>query len=307
MQLLQRMQLLHTGIARRAAPHSATSRRALLAGLATALGSSQASASDAIVTARAVSAQRIAAERLSLEEAYVLYARAAELEEELEAQLLSVLAPQSESYDRAVRAEALMQQLEMSGGRQRRSGWGESDRLWDLPFVGGWDLLFSAGGGFLGGPAAVSVDGRVLPRVSARQWVYGPGDYGVATECAYSSYDTGGGVLLARNAKLTKLAESAMRVDFAATAPNVYRWPSREPLRAEALGIGTPLGRGGLRVTTYLSDVMWISRSSDGSDANVLQRTEEEAAVPQMTATTPDGYDATLFGPGGRKLWKQSS
>ena len=90
MQLLQRMQLLHTGIARRAAPHSATSRRALLAGLATALGSSQASASDAIVTARAVSAQRIAAERLSLEEAYVLYARAAELEEELEAQLLTV-------------------------------------------------------------------------------------------------------------------------------------------------------------------------------------------------------------------------
>ena len=67
--------------------------------------------------------------------------------------------------------------------------------------------------------------------------------------------------------------------------------------------------RGGVRRTTYLSDTIWIERTSagasdEGGEVTVLRRSEAEAlAPPQNGGTGPDGFDAARFGPSGRKLW----
>ena len=68
--------------------------------------------------------------------------------------------------------------------------------------------------------------------------------------------------------------------------------------------------RGGVRRTTYLSDTIWIERTSaavasDGrGEVTVLRRTEAEAlAPPQNGGAGPDGFDAKRFGPSGRRMW----
>ena len=58
----------------------------------------------------------------------------------------------------------------------------------------------------------------------------------------------------------------------------------------------------GLLTTTYLSDVLWITRSTDSGAATVLRRTEAEAMRPQ-NGEGPDGFDAKRFGPSGRRMW----
>eukprot|EP00966_Prymnesium_polylepis_P308422 7127630-Prymnesium_polylepis.1 len=76
-------------------------------------------------------------------------------------------------------------------------------------------------------------------------------------------------------------------------------------------GADTQLQRGvcapssGTRWTSYLSDVMWITRSAEGG-FTVLYRTEAEALKPQ-NGDGPDGFDSRRFGPSGRSMWKFDS
>ena len=83
----------------------------------------------------------------------------------------------------------------------------------------------------------------------------------------------------------------------------------RSPLRLDApsragLQRTCAPATGQLR-TTYLSDLLWITRSYGAGGVTVLRRVEAEAMRPQMSDDSPDGFDAARFGPSGRRLWMQ--
>lgn len=151
--------------------------------------------------------------------------------------------------------------------------------------------------------------------MSARQWVYGPGLDGVATECEFSVRDGNGSdltrLLLTRNGNVTKLPGSAVLFDFAPSS-QAYAILQRNfsevvvPIEAAGLQWLQPAEYESLRITTYLSDVLWVVRAARGAAAAVLLRGEAEALRPAMTDRTPDGFDAQRFGASGRRLWMQN-
>ena len=87
-----------------------------------------------------------------------------------------------------------------TGGRQQRAGWGQSDAPFDLPYIGAWDVLYAAGPARYDGalleprprrevaeaPPSSARTGGATALLAARQWVYGPGEGGVAAECEYA-------------------------------------------------------------------------------------------------------------------------
>ena len=222
--------------------------------------------------------------------------------------------------------------LEAGRGRQQRAGWGQSDGPWDMPFIGAWDVLYVGPRDELGGlrpreglGRAPLPGGEQLRLVSARSWVYGPGDGGLATECVYTTPGGphAGSMLLTRAGNVTKLPASALRFDYAEAAlayPLNYAQRSRigsiagsPPTLESTPQVGPLLGAepasalrlcaasGGDKRTSYLSDVLWIVRGERGA-TTVLQRTEAEALRPS-NGDEPDGFNPLRFGPSGRKMW----
>ena len=244
----------------------------------------------------------------------------ADRELQLEAQLLETLS--SERRESAT-IRRLISELEISRGRQQRAGWGQSDSRWDLPYIGAWDILY---------------DNNERPPenlVSARQWIYGPGEGGFAAECTFANdpHSRMPTVLITRLGAVVKLQGPDLRLDLDGVARAYQlayssrqtalrqkadgRWESVEiesstsmPVVGDALpSQSSPrlcTSAAGLQRTTYLSDTVWIVRSArTGGDQEptVLLRTQAEALRPQNGGDGPDGFDAKRFGPSGRKIW----
>ena len=204
------------------------------------------------------------------------------------------------SKPQAAAAEALIEMLEARGGTQLGAATGEG--LWELPFMGGWDVLL-ARPSFVGGPA-----GGILPTgggktgrlalFSARQFIWGPGEGGTTTECVYSSVAESGSaeaeaIVLTRTGSVINLPATDLRLDFAtpvsarraaATITTTATVAAAPPLGSlvlpESVGLVSPAGGALLRRTTYLSERLWVTRSSDDGGLAVLRRTDADALHP---------------------------
>ena len=273
-----------------------------------------------------------------------------QLEEELQEMLRTSGAPASVSPLQAAAIDGVIRRLEQMRGRAQRAGWGQSDSRWDMPFIGAWDVIYTTE------QANYAPAGAHDRLVTAREWIYGPGEGGGATECVYatSSGLKSGSLLIARTSAVTKLPDEMLRLDVAPAArAYALTYSTREARRLqqadgswatverevqrETPAAGALLAsdaqmrqcspRGGVRRTTYLSDTVWIERTSTdaapaaaatgsgggvsgggGGSVTVLRRTEAEAlAPPQNGGVSADGFDAKRFGPSGRREWMLDS
>jgi len=206
--------------------------------------------------------------------------------------------------------DALVTELETFRGRQQRAGWGQSSSAWDLPFIGSWDVIYSKG------PSLTSSQGGDREQlVSARQWVYGPGEGGIGIECVFAlpAGPPSGSLLLARQGSVTKLEADGLRINLDAptqafalgyervrssrvqqadggwadvetveASPQavVGRYSSAQgpTLSSASRGLCAPVV--GLARTTYLSDTIWVLRS---------------AAPGAAAASSGDGGTATAW------------
>ena len=129
--------------------------------------------------------------------------------------------------------------------------------------------------------------------------------------------------------QVTKLDNDAVRLDFPeegqAYELSYYhsthglsssRWATVEKVAASQTPTATRFivanaglvctPAGGTRRTSYLSDTIWVVRSTRTAgrddDITVLRRAEAEAVRPQ-NGDGLDGFDARRFGPSGRRVW----
>ena len=77
--------------------------------------------------------------------------------------------------------------LRTPGGSQLSSAGGSG--AWELPFVGGWDVLYEAPAGSGGIPLSTRAD---LSLISSRLYVWGPAEGGVSTERVLRARSAGG-------------------------------------------------------------------------------------------------------------------
>ena len=194
--------------------------------------------------------------------------------------------------------ENLVKTLEKDGGTQHDSCFDEGAFG---PWIGAWSIRYADS--FQGGPLN-SLRGMKL--LSARQFVNGPPnakeelkgkfqDGGIATECVYGEADGRRRILLSRSGSLIKLPAFAYRLDFAKPAA-AYEFdengdgsPGRlAPLSDASLGLDRLPGGATLREISYLSERVWISRSSDDGALVVAERSDARALAPSTKANAPD-------------------
>ena len=177
-------------------------------------------------------------------------------------------------------AELMIRQLELRGGSQLGAASGEG--VWELPFVGGWDVLYAVPA-FAGGPLATKT-GSSLSVSSVREYVWGPGDGGVSTEVVYSASDGADkAIMLTRTGSVTNMPAADVRLDFPepVSANSVTAAATMgSPVSLASLGFSSPAGGASLRTTTYLSETLWVTRSGDDGGLAVLRRTDVDALKP---------------------------
>jgi len=200
-------------------------------------------------------------------------------------------------------AKALVVELESLGGSQKQLA--EGPGSFEIPWIGGWDLLYSDGA--VAGPLATSpvvlLSGeQVKLRLSAtRAFVYGPTsttedlkgrglDGSASIERIYTVEPAQPlapsapsarppSILLARSGSITKLPDYAYRIEF--------RGPARAyAVLGEAAGEELQLPTGALSPAvaateriSYLSERLWLSRGS-GDELTVLRRSDARALAP---------------------------
>jgi len=249
----------------------------------------------------------------------------------LEIELLELLEEEESGPARDAKVTTLVAALEERGGTQIFASAGSG--RWVLPWVGAWERVWtnSSDSSFLGGPARTSFQrkGVALEQVSARQFVYGPGEGGMVIEylSAYQGDETAPiKFLLTRPGTVTNLGENVFRLDFP-TALDEYevfydKTKGRDRLAncVETLNAdGSPTGllncqptdggaeRGGpagelLVRTTYLSERFWIQRDArDASRVVVLTRTETRSVMDRRGLVAdgqlkPSDDEATRYG-----------
>ena len=209
-------------------------------------------------------------------------------------QLLEVGGPMGArlSPSQVVAADAVVGTLEGIGGTQL--GAASDEGVWELPFVGGWDVLL-ARPTFVGGPPGGDRAGG-LELVSARQFIWGPGEEGTSTECVYAEVrsrpdvsEAVAAIVLTRTGSITNLPATDVRFDFPTPPSASSTVLSADAGKAPTLGTPKPLGAVGLSIkpggtslrrTTYLSERLWVMRSSDDGGLMVLRRTDTDALQP---------------------------
>lgn len=220
---------------------------------------------------------------------------------EAETEFLQLAAtPPSQARD--AQLAALVEVLERREGAQLYAA--EAQGRWVLPWVGGWECVWSAQKDrtSFGGPAIPRFDlstesdgtrssvvlqnGNVpFKLLSARQFIYGPGEGGVTVEYLYSSPGVAPKLLLSKNGTATNLGGNRFQFDmplpFEAYEATVLRdgveaLTSRRPLSGSV-----PLGGGamGLQMrTSYLSPTLWLIRGAN-DDLTVWERTETRSVM----------------------------
>lgn len=154
---------------------------------------------------------------------------------------------------------------------------------WAVPWVGGWQRLCTSDEdqSFIGGPSQSNVKG--LRQVSARQFIYGPGEGGIIVEYLYApdgqsaeSTPSTSKLLLTRTGTLENLGDNEFEIDFDAPLA-AFQLDTDERgvdflrLAAKDSGAGSAKAKPRL-TTTYLSGTMWIVRQGD--KFVVFQRTD---------------------------------
>ena len=99
------------------------------------------------------------------------------------------------------------------GGSQLSSAGGSG--AWELPFVGGWDVLYEAPAGSGGIPLSTRAD---LSLISSRLYVWGPAEGGVSTERVLRARSAGGAAAPSVGAALSSNAAGAVDAADAAGA-----------------------------------------------------------------------------------------
>jgi len=180
---------------------------------------------------------------------------------------------------------ALLPQLEERGGSQLAAA--SMTGRWILPWVGGWERLWTsqADASTLGGPKELEFTGpggRTYTQVSARQFVYGPGEGGIICEFLHESPGVDAKLLLTRPGVVTNLGENVFQLDFPQPLQE-YEVKTNSTTGAEALVSGVQLSGGAERApplnnqfqrTTYLSERFWVLRdATDDKRISVYQRT----------------------------------
>ena len=137
----------------------------------------------------------------------------------LEVQLLELLDESTVDGEYDAAAASLVRRLEARGGTQIGAANGAG--RWVLPWVGGWERIWTnaSSSAFLGGPSAreFSRRGVAVGQVSARNYVYGPGESGITIEYLHSVNADATApikVLLTRPGTVTNLGENVFQLDF---------------------------------------------------------------------------------------------
>ena len=217
---------------------------------------------------------------------------------------------------RTVTIEGLVRTLEGQQGPQFAAS--NMVGRWVLPWVGGWERICSSSSdaSFMGGPSVdtmkMSTDASGRPELrpgdttytqqSGRQFVYGPGVGGFATEYLYTSPGKRTKVLVERNGTVTNLGSNYFQVEYkappgaylieeaydtkSASAVDVLR--SRTPLPGQTASLG-PAAVDVTLHTTYLSATMWIIRDDDDR-FTVFQRTETRSVMDWSERPPPHLY-----------------
>ena len=120
---------------------------------------------------------------------------------------------------RDAEAAQIVTTLEARGGTQLGAAKGQG--RWVLPWVGGWERVWTntADASFLGGPSSTSFGKRgvSLDQVSARQFIYGPGEGGVCVEYLHAFKQDASAplkFLLTRPGTVTNLGDGIFQLDF---------------------------------------------------------------------------------------------
>lgn len=227
----------------------------------------------------------------------------------LEIQLLELLENEDKTPTREAKLRGLVTALETRGGTQIAAANGQG--RWVLPWVGGWDRLWTSAtdSSYLGGPASNKMTRRGigLEQISARNYVYGPGESGITVEYLHSADGDETAplkFLLTRPGTVTNLGDNIFQLDFN-TAMDEYevlydrkKDVDRLANCVETLNAdGSPSGlldckkldggaeRGApvstlLVRTTYLSERLWIVRDARNNDSvAVFQRTATRSVM----------------------------
>ena len=137
----------------------------------------------------------------------------------LEVQLFELLEESTPGSEMDAAAASLVRRLEQRGGTQIGAANGAG--RWVLPWVGGWERLWTnaSSSAFLGGPSVreFSRRGVAVDQVSARNYVYGPGESGITIEYLHSVGADAAApikVLLTRPGTVTNLGDNVFQLDF---------------------------------------------------------------------------------------------
>mmetsp|Transcript_114615 Transcript_114615/g.220833 ORF Transcript_114615/g.220833 Transcript_114615/m.220833 type:complete len:428 (-) Transcript_114615:11-1294(-) len=221
------------------------------------------------------------------------------------------------SSDQEKSVEDLITDLERRGGSLTQLA-NEPGSL-KTPWIGAWDILYAGGKSLINSPLTFKTSlkdaaGTTFKLVSARQFVNGvvnataelmgiPGDDGISTEYIYAPEKKGPRrVLLARSGSLLKLANFAYKFDFRKPRTFEYKQPQYSkfeyqlptatpdgddldnfvlnPTKLPAKSVSVPRAGAFSGKITYLSNRLWISRSSDDGVCTVLRRCNSMALVP---------------------------
>jgi hypothetical protein len=205
----------------------------------------------------------------------------------LEEELLNVCDTLDKAKD--VVAPKIVDALEIRGGSQLMAA-GKEGR-WVLPWVGGWNCIWSntADMSHLGGPKETVFNtlGAAFTQVSARQFIYGPGQDGITVEYLHEANNDSPKRLLTRQGNVNNLGGNFFSLDF--PSPLLEFETRTDAYGEEKLLTGERLKGGsecaapilGLECkTTYLSESLWIFRGVANPDrVAVFQRTNTSSVV----------------------------
>jgi len=154
----------------------------------------------------------------------------------------------------------------------------------------------------LGGPESTSFSTRGirLDQVSARNFVYGPGEGGITVEylhAANADSDAPVKVVLTRPGTVTNLGGNVFQLDFGKPFDE-YEVQYNKATKVDSLLTGQPMVAGAEKAapaaelllrTTYLSEKMWILRDARVGDQVAVFRRTETRSVTDRRGLLADG------------------